>query len=708
MIVNGKYLGLAITFLVVTVLHCGAGTGTSGTDNVPGDEGTTPTDMGDTTIPDPGTQDTTPPTQDQAPGEEAVTPYACTPRAAVPPNTDFFADVSDAAGIRLGNHALDSTKKIPINDHSRLAFADINGDGFDDVVMHSLFPNPQAGIPFEHLVFLNDGDGTFTDFSTESGLRDIQAGFFAFGDVDNDGDQDVFAGLDVQLAGKTHHMLLNDGTGRFTVLDDSGVDAPSVPTVAGNAVFADFDSDGLLDLFVGNGHTSYLAPDGLFMGHGDGTFTNATMKLASNPQQPTNGSVTCDYDNDGDLDILVSTYGVSSGLGLNILWENNGGAFTNVAVARGFASLATGNYWLQSTGYGTQDEPDKGPGSWVGSNGFGLDCGDVNNDGLMDIFLTTISHPNAFDYKRKWSDPSQLLVNQGQAGGWSFENEFLDRGLPFNEGDLDGALIDFDNDGRLDLSFSREKKYEAGYDDDQQKGWFGLMRQRPDGAFDSLGLVSGINAPGAEPSASLLECETDVECSAQGEKCLLARCRRPCATQADCPDPQEICGAYWSDAVNGHIHFCKGLATMKMAQNHAWSDVDHDGDLDLLVGGRDTGGGRPNFLFANHIGAENRWLAVRLTGDGQKVNRDAIGARVTLAFSDRQLVREVRSSRGMYNSADTRVLHFGLGDLGCDYQLLVRWPDGTQAMFQPGDFPQEQYIDIAYPGNLVPRMDLLP
>lgn len=693
-----------ILTLFMVSLHCGGGT--TGTDLLPADDATAQADVVDTADPDPGIADPGGPgTEDLHPLDAPEVQPFCTPRPAVTPTTEFFTDVSDAVGIRQGNYLLDSSTKVPINDHSRLAFADINGDGYDDVVMHSLFPNPQAGIPFEHLVFLNDGDGTFTDFSSASGLRDVQAGFFAFGDVDNDGDQDVFAGLDIQLSGKTHRILLNDGTGRFQGLDNSGVDAPSVPTVAGNAVFADFDGDGLLDLFVGNGHTSYLAQDALFTGQGDGTFTNAITKLTGNPQQPTNGSVACDYDNDGDQDILVSTYGVSTALGLNILWENASGVFTNVAVERGWASLATGNYWLESTGYGTQDEPDKGPGSWMGSNGFGLDCGDVNNDGLMDIFLTTISHPNAFDYKRKWSDPSQVLINQGQAGGWSFMNEFLDRGIPFNEGDLDGALVDFDNDGRLDLSLSREKKYESGYEDDQQKGWFGLMHQRPDGGFDSLGLVSGINVLETEPSASLQECETDAECVDPEEKCLLKRCRRPCATQADCPHAQEVCGAYWSDTEGGHLHFCKGLATMKMAQNHAWSDVDHDGDLDLLVGGRDTGGGRPNFLFRNELGAQNRWLAIRLIGDGQKVNRDAIGARVTLVFPDRTLTREVRSSRGMYNSADTRTLHFGLGDLGCDYEMRVGWPDGTHAVYQGGDFPEEKFIDIVYPGDLQTRSD---
>ena len=66
----------------------------------------------------------------------------------------------------------------------------------------------------------------------------------------------------------------------------------------------------------------------------------------------------------------------------------------------------------------------------------------------MDIFLTTISHPVDGDYRRKWSTQVNFSSTGGFRNAW-FVNEFLARGLPFNEGDVDGALIDFDNDGRL-------------------------------------------------------------------------------------------------------------------------------------------------------------------------------------------------------------------------------------------------------------------
>lgn len=569
---------------------------------------------------------------------------ACTPTPLVEPTQAFFTDISASSGIQKGNFVANPPKPIPINDHSRLAFADIDGDGLDDVVAHNLFPDPQAGVPFEHLVFRNRGDKTFEDVSDASGLRHVQAAFFVFGDVDGDGDEDCFAGLDIDLPGETSALYLNDGKGRFAKKSGSGLEAAALTA---NAVFGDFDGDGRLDLYAGNGGTTAAALDQLFLGDGDGTFREASKNLRARPAQPTNGVVACDYDDDGDLDILVSHYGVSIGLGRRTLWENDGhGVFTDVAKARGFDALATGNPELAGTGHGRDPQPGD-PSTWVGSNGFGIDCVDVDGDGHLDVWLAAISHPVESDFSREWSDPSQLFLNRGPDAAFSFAAVTRDRGIPFNEGDIDAAAVDFDNDGLVDLSVSRDKKYEGNYTKPDQKAWFGLFRQNADGAFASVGLASGIDdASGA----------TD-----------------------------------------------RG----KAGQNLAWSDVDGDGDLDLLLGGRDNGGaGRANFLFENTIGQKNGWVGVRLRGDGRAVNRDAIGARVTLVVGARRAVREVKSSRGTYSSADSRALLFGLGADGCSAEgasrvaMEVRWPDGKIDRFAEGTFPLGRYLVVDYAAGL--------
>ncbi|MEC9390987.1 MAG: CRTAC1 family protein [Myxococcota bacterium] len=564
-------------------------------------------------------------------------PAVCDSRSTVRPDTDFFTDISEASGIQLDNFETDPPEGMRINDHSRLAFADLDGDGLDDVVMHSLYPNAQNGVPMEHLVFLNRGDGRFADHSDASGLRDVQAGFFAFADVDDDGDQDLFAGLDLADYGDHRSGIwLNDGNAVFSQVEQSGVESET--TLAASAVFADFDNDGDVDLFVGNGGTAAGYPDQLYRGSGDGHFTPVTGGLGGRNRQPTNGLTTCDVDEDGDVDVLAAHYGVSLDLGHDALWRNDGGTFSEIGLEAGFAASSRGNPWVAETGYGLDDQPDSLPATWTGANSFGLDCADVDGDGHMDAFVTSISHPSSADFARMWSDPTRLLLGDG-AGG--FTDVSREVGIVFNEGDIDGAIVDFDNDGRADLSVSRDTKYEAAYAEPDQHAWFGLLRQTESGEFESMGVVSGIND---------LD-DTDTE-------------------------------------------------RMKGAQNHAWSDIDADGDLDLLVGGRDQGGGRPNFLFRNDIGDQNRWLSFSVEGDGEVVHRDAFGTRITITAGDRIWVKEKHSSRGTYNSEDTRWMHFGLGDAACADSITVEWPDGTEVALDPAAVGEEHRVRLQYPDFL--------
>ena len=167
-----------------------------------------------------------------------------------------------------------------------------------------------------------------------------------------------------------------------------------------------------------------------------------------------------------------------------------------------------------------------------------------------------------------------------------------------------------------------------------------------------------------------------------------------CASDADCPAAHETCHATKK--------FCKPLLAMKNTQNHAWSDIDLDGDLDLLAGGRDTGGGRPNFLFRNDIGSTNPWIKLRLEGDGEEVNRDAIGARVVASYEDgTQRTQWVKGSRGMHTSMDTRWIHIGLGDRGCATGVEVRWPDGSISDFESDAIPRNAAVTILYPDQLL-------
>ncbi|MGB1276394.1 MAG: CRTAC1 family protein, partial [Nannocystaceae bacterium] len=303
----------------------------------------------------------------------------------------------------------------------------------------------------------------------------------------------------------------------------------------------------------------------------------------------------------------------------------------------------TGNYLVESTGYGTEPQPNGIP---YGSNGFGMVCQDINNDGWLDIYAASISHPNGDD-SRIWSDPTQLLINLGPDQDYGFENQFQERNLQFNEGDLDVSAVDFDHDGRLDLTAQRDNKYEANYTNEAFKGWFGLARQDEDGSFTQVGFVSGVN---------------DVE------------------------SPEVL---------------------SKGPGGHAWSDYDHDGDVDLLLGtwafdSNFPENGRPNELYRNEIGSQNAWLALRLVGNGTTVNRDAIGARVRLLWEDGfSITQQVAALRGQWGSIDTRVLHFGLGDRACEFTIEVTWPDGTQSEIASSADTRNTYAVLSYENGLV-------
>ncbi len=105
-----------------------------------------------------------------------------------------------------------------------------------------------------------------------------------------------------------------------------------------------------------------------------------------------------------------------------------------------------------------------------------------------------------------------------------------------------------------------------------------------------------------------------------------------------------------------------------------WSDVDEDGDLDLVIADRSSA---PNVhLFINRVGQDNNWIELVL--EGTTTNRDGIGARVRLVAGAVSQMREVRGGGGHSNNQSSRVVHFGLADLETIDEVTVRWVGGVE------------------------------
>ena len=284
-----------------------------------------------------------------------------------------------------------------------LSWGDLDGDGFIDLLGGATSKEALT------VVLHNDGGKRFRNVAAEVGLTipNRSARQTNLVDYDNDGDLDVYA---TDRAGD-NRTFRNDG-GRFTPAFVGVGPTDARPTVG--ACWLDVDDDGDLDLFLAN---QSGATDAMWRNDRD-SFTDIAKALGmTGPQRtPEEGGVGCavgDYDNDGDFDIFVPTYGH------NLLYRRNADrTFTEVAASLGLA---------------------------VENHAVGADWADYDNDGDLDLSVMSYEGPVG-----KQTPLNSLFRNDGARG---FVN-VLAKASPLNLGDHGVQLVDYDNDGGVDLSIT--------------------------------------------------------------------------------------------------------------------------------------------------------------------------------------------------------------------------------------------------------------
>ena len=177
---------------------------------------------------------------------------------------------------------------------------DINGDGALDLLMVGDFGTS--------MVFLNDGDGTFTNTTDGAVITDMNGMGTAVADYDNDGDFDWFVSsiYDPDVGRTGNRLYRNLGDGSFEdATDEAGV---REGFWGWGACLSDFNNDGHLDLFHTNGFATpwHDDPSRLFMANGDGTFGEESLAFGIDDTDEGRGVSCFDYDRDGDLDIFVA------------------------------------------------------------------------------------------------------------------------------------------------------------------------------------------------------------------------------------------------------------------------------------------------------------------------------------------------------------------------------------------------------------------
>ena len=352
----------------------------------------------------------------------------------------WFEDITEIAGLK---------DEIGF----RINISDINGDDYPDIiVVTNVHKRNQLRVYLNEENPLSAGERIFVDFTEESNVNAHpdttvdarRADIICLADLDNDGDNDMVSGIfhtdpaqiTEELKEDRCHVLLNDGTGVFSILPDSGLEDLGFISISGMS-YLDYDLDGNLDIYLATyslDHPKEIFDyDRLLKGNGDGTFTDVTNTAGLQTVVfPMNGATVTDWNNDLLPDLLSSAYCRSSGS----LWQNNGdGTFTDVA---------------QTAGYSSQ--------KMKGDNGqalcqWGAHPFDFDTDGDMDVLQILVHGGLGITEGR-----TVLSVNQGEIKDFKLEWE-LDRLIRADPqsthlGDMDAAWFDMDNDGFIDLLIS--------------------------------------------------------------------------------------------------------------------------------------------------------------------------------------------------------------------------------------------------------------
>jgi len=467
-------------------------------------------------------------------------------------------------------------------------------------------------------------------FQDEAAARNVLEPGYGRGaamvDLDNDGLLDLIAARSEM----PDAFLRQKSDGTFeNMAAQWGI--PTVLDRGWGVLAADFDNDGDRDIYFPTGGFTGAQANMLLRNdlNVSGVFVDVTAASGDAPLATYSsfGGTVLDYDNDGDLDIFVSQNGVAVGTSVqNTLLRNDGNmVFTDVSIAAGITHLGDFRH---------------------------CSSGDVDNDGFVDIFVA--------DYVT-----NNLLYHNN--GDGTFSDTAAHAGVQDPGKNFGGILIDFNNDGWLDL-FGARYQFNGNYPS-------GLYLNNQDGTFSDVRFA-------ARMTRQQDMGHNCIDLNADGYPDIFIGTGHPTIRNFDLvkfvrPTPS---GSLMSLDVTS----LAGFDAIGKTRTHgiAVGDINEDGAVDVYL---NTGGPayvpvswQENALFIAD-GNDNNWISIE--PKGVISNRSAVGTRMRVLTPDGVEIHRINTvGRGFCNTDSPRA-HFGLGPARRTREINLLWPSGIQQTY---------------------------
>ena len=483
----------------------------------------------------------------------------------------------------------------------------------------------------------------------------------AFFDYDNDGWMDIYlvnsgpSDFFKPAAPLKNALYRNNRDGSFAdVTEKAGV---AGGTFGMGAAAADYDGDGWQDLFV----TSY-GRNILYRNNGNGTFTDVTQKAGITSPGWSTCAAWFDFDNDAKLDLFVSSFVQYN---KEMSCGNNRLGLKYYCIPRVFKPAPS--QLFRNNGDGTFADVSKSSGIFNSpGKSFGAVATDVNNDGLMDLFVANDTMPNFLFLNRGAGKFEEIGLASGVA--------YSEAGSPRSGMGVDAA--DYDGDGWQDL-------FVANIDQEL----FSLYRNQQDLTFtDEPGEIAPATRFLSGWGLKFFDYDNDGDADlllANGHPDDMVETLSPRVKYREPLLMFENTGrGYRNVSAQSGAAFSRDYSARGMTVG----DYDNDGDLDALV----SNNGEPPLLLRNEGGSRNNWLGLQLVP--AKSNPAAVGAVITWQAGGVRRSR-LKTGGGSYLASHDPREVLGLGGAARIDSLEIRWPSGK--VDRLSNLPVNTYVKVA-------------